>query len=134
MDEYGGVTGLISMEDLLECIFGDIPSPSDALDEAEAATVTDGRTELDASMSISQFNQELGIRLDESEFETVGGLVLHAFGELPEEGANVNLDELVFTVQTVEGNRIKTLSVENVAQVAARYTPTDPTDDPGEAS
>jgi CBS domain containing-hemolysin-like protein len=115
VDEYGGVTGLISMEDLLEHIFGEIPSPSDVVEEAELTTLADGRMRVDASMSLAQFNEQLGqgaaVRLDGSEFETIGGLLLHEFGELPEVGTEIAVNDLVFTVHALEGNRIQTLSV-----------------------
>jgi len=120
VDEYGGVTGLISMEDLLECIFGDIPSPSDGVAEAEVRALADGRMQVDAAMSPEQFRAQLtaqlgrdaAFHLDASDFETIGGLLLHEFGELPEVGTGKVIENLVFTVQAVEGNRIKALSVE----------------------
>ena len=115
VDEFGGVTGLISMEDLLECIFGDIPSPSDTVDDAEVTTLADGRMQIDGAMSPQQFNAQFAhqaeLYLDASEFETVGGLLLHEFGELPEVGTGIVINDLVFTVQALEGNRIQTLSV-----------------------
>jgi putative hemolysin len=120
VDEYGGVTGLISMEDLLECIFGDIPSPSDTVDEAELTPLADGRMQVDGAMSPAQFDAQLEMQfgpdaklhLDASEFETIGGLLLHEFGELPEVGTGLVINDLVFTVQAVEGNRIQAISVE----------------------
>jgi putative hemolysin len=111
VDEYGGVTGLISMEDLLECIFGDIPSPSDGLAEQDVAVAKDGTTRVDGALSISQFNREVGAMLNEDEFDTVGGFILHELGELPVEGTTISLDDFVFTVETVEANRLKTLIV-----------------------
>ncbi len=129
VDEYGGVTGLISMEDVLECIFGDIPSPSDVREETEAATLEDGRMQVDGAMPISQFNQELEVQLDESEFETIGGLVMHAFGELPAENSSISLGDLVFTVRAVESNRIQTLSVEKIEAANPAAQPDSEPDD-----
>jgi CBS domain containing-hemolysin-like protein len=111
VDEYGGVTGLASMEDLLECIFGDIPSSSDNSEGVELELLEDGSTQVDGAMPIEQFNQELGGNLLENGFETVGGAVLHQLGELPEEGAGILLNDMEFTVVSVEENRIKTLAV-----------------------
>ncbi len=111
VDEYGGVTGLISMEDLLECIFGDIPSPSDQYSETDVAVADDGTRLVDGSLPISQFNEELGANLDEGEFETLAGRILHEFGELPEEGTAISLGGFNFTVEEVESNRLKTLTV-----------------------
>jgi putative hemolysin len=120
VDEYGGVTGLISMEDLLECIFGDIPSPSDVREGTELASQADGSIRFDAGLSIAEFNRELGAELDAPEVDTIGGLILHAFGELPAEGRSITLDGLVFTVAGVEGNRIASLVVRRTEPVPAQ--------------
>jgi putative hemolysin len=123
VDEYGGVTGLITMEDLLEHIFGDIPSPSERAEEAAATPLGDGRLRIDGAMSTEQFNERFGseprLRLAASEFETVGGLVLHECGELPDEGTDVAIGDLLFTVEDVEGNRIQALSVAERAPSCA---------------
>ena len=111
VDEYGGITGLISMEDLLECIFGDIPSPSDVYTETDVSIADDGTRLVDGSMPISQFNEELGAMLDEKEFETLAGRILHELGELPEEGTTISLGDFTFTIEEVDANRLKTLSV-----------------------
>ena len=114
VDEYGGVTGLISMEDLLECIFGDIPSPSDATSETDVAVADDGTRRVDGSLPVAQFNEEFGASLEEGEFETVAGHILHELGELPTEGAAVSMAGFHFTVEELEGNRLKTLAVRAV--------------------
>ncbi len=115
VDEYGGVTGLISMEDVLECIYGEIPSLSETLKKSEAEVLEDGSIQVDGAMSIEQFKQESGIELSESEFDTIGGFVIHEFGELPPESASIDVGDLVFTVQAIEANRIKTLLVKKSA-------------------
>ena len=111
VDEYGGITGLISMEDLLECIFGDIPSPSDGFSETDVAISDDGTRRVDGALPITQFNEEFDAALEEGEFETVAGRILHEHGELPEEGTVISVDGLTFTVEEVESNRMKTLAV-----------------------
>ncbi|MDH3637563.1 MAG: hemolysin family protein [Gammaproteobacteria bacterium] len=111
VDEYGGVTGLISMEDLLECIFGDIPSPSDKIAEIDVSIADDGTKRVDGALGIQQFNAEFGATLDEDDFDTVGGRILHEFGELPEEGADIIVGGFSFTVEEVDANRLKTLVV-----------------------
>jgi putative hemolysin len=119
VDEYGGVTGLVSMEDLLECIFGDLPSASDMVSAASYRKLTDGRTHIDGGMQIEQFNREFQQHLPEGVVETIGGLVLDRFGELPAVGANVLIDSLDFVVETVEGNRIMMLSVKTVGDTVS---------------
>jgi len=126
VDEYGGVTGLISMEDLLECIFGDIPSPSEGREGAELASLADGSIRVDGALSIAELNQELGAALDSPEVDTIGGLILHAFGELPTEGRSITLEGLVFTVAKVEGNRIASLVVRRADPTPAQTDGDEP--------
>jgi len=111
VDEYGGVTGLVSMEDLLECIFGDLPSASDSVSATPYRKLTDGSTHIEGGMQIEKFNREFRRRLPEDVAETVAGLVLDRFGELPVVGAKLQIDDVEFMVETVVGNRIMMLSV-----------------------
>jgi len=122
VDEYGGVTGLVSMEDLLECIFGDIPSASDAVSATPYRKLTDGSTRIEGGMQIEQFNREFRQHLPEDIVETVGGLVLDRFGELPVVGVKLQIDGLEFEVETVEGNRIMALSVKEVEAAVSDVT------------
>lgn len=112
VDEYGGVTGLVTMEDLLERIFGDIPSPSDLVEKYELEKLGEEQYLVDGIMPISEFNQQLGTQFSTDEIETIGGLVLHAFGELPPEGMSQELEGIKFTVRTIAQNRIAQLLVE----------------------
>jgi len=114
VDEYGGVTGLVTMEDVLECIFGEILSRSELLQQSRVSVqkLTDGRYEIDGSMTIEQFNRELLARLDTRSADTVGGLLLEAFGELPREGQRIVLDRFEFAVESVVDRRIAAVKVE----------------------
>ncbi len=144
VDEYGGITGLISMEDLLECIFGDIPSPSDGVSGSDVAMAEDGTSRVDGSLPIAQFNAEFDMALEGEEFETVAGWVLHEFGELPEEGAVIDVGKYDITVEALESNRIKTLAVrlkdlemfadqaEQPAPAEVTEVPVSPEQGPGE--
>ncbi len=124
VDEYGGVTGLVSMEDLLECIFGDIRSASDeTMEELELKELADGSSRLQGSMPIEQFNQEFGGALDDSIAETVGGLLLHEYGELPPEGTSIVLGILEFTVVKVGRNRVEEVTVVMLPGAGKADTP-----------
>ncbi len=114
VDEYGGVTGLVTMEDLLECIFGDIPSPSDINENVDVEVQTDGSRHVDGAMSIEQFNREFSARLEDEESETIGGMVLNAHGELPAKGAILNIGGIEFTVTEVSNNRIQELKARSI--------------------
>ena len=108
VDEFGGVTGLVTMEDLLECIFGDIDSRSEQrrreLNGFE--DLGDGRYRIHALMTIKQFNEVLGCNLEDDNAETVGGLLLERFGEVPEEGRTTKISGIEFTVVSVSGHRM----------------------------
>jgi len=112
VDEYGGVIGLVTMEDLLECIFGEIHSPSDISPHTYIQDLGEGRYAIDGAMPVADLNRQIGSNFDEEPAETVGGLLLHEYGELPAEGAVIVIDEFSFKVIEVEENRIKELLLE----------------------
>ena len=131
VDEYGGVTGLITMEDLLECIFGEIHSPSDEVDQVSIKDLGEGRYAVDGSMPIAEFNQEMDSDLSEEWGETIGGLLLHNYGELPPEGDKIEIDRFRFRVTEVEENRIKTIEFEETPEVTSpEEKPTEFSEDP----
>ena len=111
VDEYGGVTGLLSMEDLLECIFGDIPSASDVVTTATHTELGGEGVQIEASLSIDQFNRDFGEDLPGQGSETIGGLVLEHHAELPVSGSSIDIGGLAFVVEKIASNRIETLSV-----------------------
>ncbi|MDF1591160.1 MAG: hemolysin family protein [Desulfobacterales bacterium] len=112
VDEYGGVTGLVTMEDLLECIFGDIHSPSDISPHEYIKELEKGRYRIDGAMPISDLNERINSNLDEESAETIGGLLLNEYGELPSEGTVIVINSLKFKVVEVEENRVKELHLE----------------------
>ncbi len=104
-DEYGGIDGLVTMEDLIEEIVGDIRDEKEKelreIDQvAEHRFVVDGRTD------IGKVNEVLELDLPEDEFETIGGFVLGLFGRLPAEGDQVRHKNVLFTVLRLRKNRI----------------------------
>ena len=112
VDEYGGVAGLVTIEDVLEQIVGDIEDEFD-YDETEDNIVHehDGTYRIKASTEIGDFNQTLGVNLADEEFDTVGGLVIARFGHVPKRGEWVSLDGLNFTVLRADSRRLHTLRV-----------------------
>ncbi len=109
-DEYGGTDGLVTMEDLIEELVGDVRDEQGAelreIDEVAANRyIVEGRTD------IGKLNETLGVTLPEDEFETVGGFVLGLFGKLPVEGDQVRYDNLQFTVLRLRKNRIARIRV-----------------------
>ncbi len=112
VDEYGGVTGLVTMEDLLECIFGDIHSPSDISPQTYIQKQGEHLFRIDGAMPVADLNEQLGSDLDEESADTIGGLLLHQYGELPSKGIVIVIGKFSFKVLEVEENRIKELLLE----------------------
>jgi putative hemolysin len=113
VDEYGALVGLVTMEDLLEELCGEIPQ--EFKEEEEALTeVSPGVWRVKGTMSLVDFNEELGLKLPAAEFDTIGGLVLNLFGSLPREGRTIAYDaydKLTFRVLRVRGTRIMEVEV-----------------------
>lgn len=113
VDEYGGVAGLLTIEDVLEQIVGDIEDEHD-FDEVEDSIVQtpSGHYRVKAITEIADFNERLETDLSESDYDTIGGLVLHEFGRLPKRGESVIVGNFKFTVLRADSRRLHTLLVE----------------------
>jgi CBS domain containing-hemolysin-like protein len=114
LDEYGGVVGLVTLEDLLEELVGtiddehDIPTPADPV-----RPLGDSRYEVDATLPVESLNERLGLHLrTDAEFLTVGGLAFHSLGRVPEPGETFRADGAQFTVVDVKNHRIHRIRVE----------------------
>ncbi|OFZ90771.1 MAG: magnesium/cobalt efflux protein [Betaproteobacteria bacterium RBG_16_64_18] len=115
VDEYGGVAGLVTIEDVLEQIVGEIEDEYD-LDETEDHILQEGpnRWRVKAPTEIAAFNEMMGTAYADEDFDTVGGLVLHRFGRLPKRGESVAIDGLRFTVLRADSRRLHLLSVQKL--------------------
>ena len=124
VDEYGGVTGLVTMEDLLECIFGEIQSSSELLRERRVGVEEVGQEtyRIDGTMGLEQFNRLLKANLVNNSVETIGGLILDAFGELPSTGQRIVIDGFEFTIVSVSGRRVSQVTVEPAARLELEVT------------
>ena len=116
VDEYGGVSGLVTIEDVLEQIVGDIEDEYD-FDEAEDNIIAEanGRYRVKAQTEIAAFNEKFGSDFSDEEFDTIGGLVLKAFGRLPKRGETTTIDKFRFRVVRADSRRIYTLQVEKLS-------------------
>ncbi len=113
VDEYGGVSGLVTIEDVLEQIVGDIEDEYD-FDESEDNIIAEagGRHRVKAQTEIGDFNAHFGTDFADDEFDTVGGLVLQAFGRLPKRGESTTIGDFRFRVIRADSRRLYTLQVE----------------------
>jgi Putative Mg2+ and Co2+ transporter CorC len=113
-DEYGGVAGLVTIEDVLETIVGDI---DDEYDDAEIAPILrlDGRRyAVRGDTPIEDFNRYFECAFPDEDFDTVAGLVIHALGRMPRRGESVRIEPFQFNVQRADSRRVQQLQVTRV--------------------
>ena len=110
-DEYGGVSGIVTIEDVLEQIVGDIEDEYDFEEKGSINENNDGTYSVRALTDIEDFNEYFDTSLSTEEFETVGGVVTHAFGHLPGRGEEVQIDKFCFKVLNADGRRVHLFKV-----------------------
>jgi magnesium and cobalt transporter len=115
VDEYGGVAGLVTIEDVLEQIVGDIEDEYD-FDESEDNVVREssGHWRVKAQTEIADFNRAFDTDFSDADFDTVGGLVIDRFGRLPKRGESITVDGLRFLVLRADSRRLHTLQVQRL--------------------
>jgi magnesium and cobalt transporter len=115
VDEYGGVAGLVTIEDVLEQIVGDIEDEYD-FDEASDNIVRESPTQfrVKAQTEIGDFNEAFATAFPTEDFDTVAGLVIHRFGRLPKRGESVVVEGLRFTILRADSRRLYLLSVQKL--------------------
>lgn len=113
VDEYGGVAGMVTIEDVLEQIVGDIEDEYD-FDETEDNIIRDaqGRYRVKALTEIADFNEALGTAFSDEEFSTIGGLIVSKFGHLPKRGESISFDALHVTVVRADSRRLHSVLIE----------------------
>ncbi len=121
VDEYGGVAGMITIEDVLEQIVGDIDDEYD-FDEQDENIIAeaDGNFRVKALTEIEQFNASFGTSHPESDFNTIGGLVTDAFGRVPHRGDAIEIGDLLFTVLRADARQAQLFHVSRVPRTVAR--------------
>ena len=115
-DEYGGVSGIVTIEDVLEQIVGDIEDEYDFEEKGSINDNNDGTYSVRALTDIDDFNEYFNTSLSTEEFETVGGVVTHAFGHLPSRGEEVQIDEFCFKVLNADGRRVHLFKVFRISE------------------
>jgi magnesium and cobalt transporter len=126
VDEYGGVCGMVTIEDVLEQIVGEIEDEYD-FDEEEDNIISVGKGvwRVKAATEIGDFNETLGSDFSDEEYDTVGGLVLKAAGQLPKRGTHITIGNMIFTVLRVDSRRLYSLLVERVPLAVAEAAGAD---------
>jgi magnesium and cobalt transporter len=123
VDEYGGVAGLVTIEDVIEQIVGDIEDEYD-FDETEDNILLDrgGRFRVKAVTEIADFNNYFNSKFSDTDFDTVGGMVVSRFGRLPKRGESIAMDGYGFQVLRADSRKVHSLLVDKPKAPAAKET------------
>ncbi len=114
IDEHGTLVGVVTLDDLVQELFGADP----ATEDSEITTIRPGAMTVRASMDLEDFYEESGIELPAGEYHTVGGFVFHSFGRLPKAGDSIDRGGLRFLVKKMDGRRIAEVEISRVQQAA----------------
>ncbi len=115
IDEYGGTSGLVTIEDLLEQIVGDIQDEYD-LEEEWLVEEPDGSVVVDARLPIEELEEHFGIEIEREKFDTVGGLIFHLTGRIPQIGEEVTNGTIHLTVLNADERKISKVRIRRVQQ------------------
>jgi CBS domain containing-hemolysin-like protein len=113
LDEYGGTAGIVTMEDLLEEIVGEILDEHDEPEPVATANIGE-EVLIPGSMNIGELNERFGLEVSDEEYTTIGGYIFGALGRVPVVGDRVSASRAVFVVRKMDGRRVDVLSVELV--------------------
>lgn len=113
LDEYGGTDGIVTLEDLVECLIGDIHDEYDSEEVEVTPQAKTGEFEIDSLISLEDLYDQTGIVLPEGPYETVGGLVMDHLGRIPEPHDSITVNQVRITVLTLEGKRAGQLLISS---------------------
>lgn len=111
IDEYGGTSGIITIEDLIEEIVGDIEDEYD-YDDEEIKKISDKEYIVLGSMKLDEISEELNLNIKSEEFDTIGGYIIGKFGEIPEKGDEIIDDGILYRIEEKDKNRIEKLRIK----------------------
>ncbi|NOY86181.1 MAG: HlyC/CorC family transporter [Deltaproteobacteria bacterium] len=111
VDEYGGTAGLITIEDILEEIVGDIQDEYDAEEQIPFTKLDDGKYIFDARFHIEDFEDKLGVSLARGDYDTLGGFISHTLGHVPARGEQCEVGSLHFTIEEADARKVTRILV-----------------------
>ena len=111
MDEYGGIAGLVTIEDVLEEIVGEIEDEHDDLQNHMIKKISEKEYLVSALIPIEQFNEHFNSSLSEKDFDTLGGIVMHHFSRFPKINDAISVDNLRFIIASTDKKRLRNIRV-----------------------
>ena len=122
VDEYGGVAGMVTIEDVLEQIVGDIEDEHDIDDDSLIRKFSDSNYTVKALTPIEDFNEYFNTAFSDTEFDTLGGLIVHRFGHLPQRGESLTIDDMTFTILSAGNRRVHLIRVTTTVKSDAEQS------------
>ncbi|MBI5586560.1 MAG: HlyC/CorC family transporter [Deltaproteobacteria bacterium] len=116
LDEYGGTSGLVTMEDIIEEIIGEIEDEYDRR-EPRLILLEEGKVEVDARLEIEELERHFDLEIAERDYESVGGLIIHLLGRVPKVGEKIYYRDLEITVLDGDNRRVRRLRIEKMAEL-----------------
>src|SRR5205807_4777409 len=122
VDEYGGTVGMVTMENVLEELVGDIQDEFDA-EKEEFRKINENEFVVDGALGLYELRDAFGLELDSADVSTIGGYVTHLLGHLPKQGEQVRIDNYVVTVSQSDGRRVNQLHFKKLSSNTAATVP-----------
>ena len=114
VDEYGGIAGLVTLEDIFEEIVGEIQDEYDQSEEAPYVQVGEGEYTFQGRVDLGAFNEVMGSHLPTEEAETLGGFIYEQVGRVPASGESLQVGDMSLTIEQVTGRRIRKVRAKRV--------------------
>jgi putative hemolysin len=124
VDEYGGTAGIVTLEDLIEEVIGDIRDEYD-VGAPQARRLLTGEIEVDGLLNLDELEEETGLRLPDGPYETAAGFVMASLGHLPAAGESVQVEHARLTVTGLDGRRVSRIRVTPLTPAAEQYAGLD---------
>ena len=118
VDEYGGAVGMVTLENVLEELVGDIQDEFDT-DKEEFSKINENEFSVDGALGLYELQDSVGLELESDDVSTIGGYVTHLLGHLPKQGEQVQIDNYIVTVSQADGRRVKQLHFRRTNEASA---------------